>query len=151
MRLRKLGHGQSVMFFAPLEVDRKIREARGPQLHNNPVKVIDVLRWTMGETCAEILRNVPHWANQGLDYMHRKAAETEYDSIPGDDIEARREVLRRAWLQTEAKPLEELYNRPQSQVSHPAYGIAELKDRFDLLGVHSVVDACIEEVSSHFH
>ena len=27
MRMRQLGHGQSVMFFAPLEVDRSIRKA----------------------------------------------------------------------------------------------------------------------------
>ncbi|KAH7917777.1 hypothetical protein BV22DRAFT_1042213 [Leucogyrophana mollusca] len=49
MRMRKLGHGHSVMFFAPLEVDRAIRLA-APKSDLERVESIDILRWTMLET-----------------------------------------------------------------------------------------------------
>ncbi|KAG8952386.1 hypothetical protein FRC03_012169, partial [Tulasnella sp. 419] len=52
MRMRKLGRGHSVMFFAPCEVDRRVRLAA--KLHDDsPVEVKDILLWTMLESCLE--------------------------------------------------------------------------------------------------
>ncbi|KAH9056891.1 hypothetical protein EDB87DRAFT_1823931 [Lactarius vividus] len=51
----KLGKGQSVIFFARREVDRRFRGLipRGQESENG-VRVVDILRWTMRETCWDI-------------------------------------------------------------------------------------------------
>lgn len=154
MRMRKLGIGQSVMFCAPSEVDRRIREAGGLS-PDTGIKVLDILRWSMSESCSEIMHNVPHWAAQGMDYEKRRSL--GLDSLRLDDgLDHRSPVtqsLRAAWLQPEARTLEELYGRSMSTGSasliHPAYNVPILKERFELLGVSSVLDARIEEVNIH--
>ena len=60
MRMRKLGHGQSVVFCAPPEVDRRIREGESI----DSVKVIDVLSWVMSNTCIDIEHHIPHWVQR---------------------------------------------------------------------------------------
>ena len=75
MRLRKLGHGQSVMIIAPPEIDRTIRYEAGLRPEDKTkAKVVDVIRWTMLETCQEIMRYIPQWVEQGLDYEARYQA-----------------------------------------------------------------------------
>lgn len=141
--MRRLGHGQSVMFCAPLEVDRRIRKV-GHLSVEAPIQVIDVLRWSMSESCTEILHNVPHWAAQGMDYERRMSVAL------GGARSSRTTVnqIREAWLQPEARTLEELYGYtpPGQSLKHQAYRIPSLRDRFDLLGVSDVHDARIEEV-----
>ena len=75
--MRRLGSGHSVMFFAPLEVHRRICVVVG----RNPdedVTVHDILRWTMEETCDEIQRYIPRWMQQGVDHEHRMKAAHEF-------------------------------------------------------------------------
>ncbi|KAH8982410.1 hypothetical protein EDB92DRAFT_1894376 [Lactarius akahatsu] len=81
MRMRQLGKGQSVMFFAPGEVDRRIRRLmpRGNEPENG-VQVIDILRWAMHETCRDISHHLPHWAQQGVDHHRRFSAYKQYSS-----------------------------------------------------------------------
>lgn len=71
--MRKLGHGQSVLFVAPQEVDQKIRKAAN-KTFSGDVRSAVILRWVMQETCADILHHVPHWSQQGVDYLRRKEA-----------------------------------------------------------------------------
>jgi hypothetical protein len=73
--MRQLGKGQSVAFFAPGEVDRRIRGLipRG-QGSGDGIRVIDILRWAMHETCWDILHHLPHWAQQGVDHHRRFSA-----------------------------------------------------------------------------
>lgn len=131
--MRKLASGQSVMFCAPLEVDRRIRAVCNLDTAKE-VAVEHVLHWTMRESCDDILHNVPHWAEQGVDYETRR----------GDNPSN----LKEAWLRPEARSLEELYGPSQdSQAQHPAYGIPAMKKRLKLLGIASIADARIEEVS----
>jgi len=103
MRMRQLGKGQSVMFFAPGEVDRRIRDLipRGQESENG-VCVIDILRWAMRETCWDIAHNLPHWAQQGADHHRRFSAYKMY-------FTGRVRVVRNSWLQPELKTLEEMY------------------------------------------
>ena len=54
--MRKLGHGHSVMFFAPHEVDRRIRGLVGKENLNIPVTTADVLHWAINETWSDIQR-----------------------------------------------------------------------------------------------
>jgi len=103
MRMRERGKGQSVMFLAPGEVDRRIRGLvpRG-QGSENGVRVTDILRWAMHETCRDIAHHLPHWAQQGVDHHRRFSAYKRYD-LTGD-----LEVLRNSWLLPESQTLEEM-------------------------------------------
>src|ERR1700677_4800206 len=104
MRVRQLGKGQSVAFLAPGEGARGILGLipRG-QDSGNGIRVIDILRWAMHETCWDILHHLPHWAEQGVDHHRRSSAYKRYD-LTGD-----LGILRNAWLQRESKTLEEMY------------------------------------------
>ncbi|OBZ77703.1 hypothetical protein A0H81_01999 [Grifola frondosa] len=103
MRMRKLGNGHSVMFFAPLEIDRSIRKA-AKKTESDAVKIIDILRWVMLETCSDIQHRAHQWAEQGFDHGNRASAWSEFCSgkISSDGLAS-------SWLQREAKSLEEMY------------------------------------------
>ena len=102
--MRQLGKGQSVIFFAPGEVDRRIRSLFPSQvLPGHRIGVLDVIRWAIHETCEDIYRYLPQWSQQGLDYHKRSLAYGKYRSA--GDLEG----LRTAWLQSEAQTLEETY------------------------------------------
>ncbi|KAH9033550.1 hypothetical protein EDB85DRAFT_1890221 [Lactarius pseudohatsudake] len=144
MRLRQLGKGHSVMFFAPGEVDRRIRGLipRGQESEKG-VQVIDILRWTMHETCWDISHHLPHWAQQGVDHHRRFSAYKRYDST-GD-----LGVLRNSWLQPESKTLEEMYE-PVSRAQGTGLGpginrIPSLRERLEYLGVTRLTDVRMAE------
>jgi hypothetical protein len=85
--MRQLGKGQSVMFFAPGEVDRRIRNLipsdRG-SCHR--IQVLDILHWTMHETCEDIRHHLPHWSQQGFDHYQRFSANKQHGSTRGLDF-----------------------------------------------------------------
>ena len=144
MRMRQLGKGQSVAFFAPGEVDRRIRGLipRG-QVSVNRIRMIDVLRWAMHETCWDILHHLPHWAEQGVDHHQRFSAYKQYDSTGNLG------VLRKSWLQRESKTLEEMYeplSRAQGTGLGPGInGIPALRERLERLGVTRLTDVRMAE------
>ncbi|KAH9030130.1 hypothetical protein EDB85DRAFT_2247266 [Lactarius pseudohatsudake] len=144
MRMRQLGKGQSVMFFAPGEVDRRIRRLipRGNEPENG-VQVIDILRWAMHETCRDISHHLPHWAQQGVDHHRRFSAYKQYSST--EDLG----VLKKSWLQPESKTLEEMYepvSGAQGAVLSPEInGIPSLWKRLERLGVTRLVDVRMAE------
>ncbi|KAI0296907.1 hypothetical protein B0F90DRAFT_1744138 [Multifurca ochricompacta] len=81
MRMRQLGKGHSVMFFAPGEVDRRIRSLiPNGRAFGSRIRVLDVVRWAMYETCEDIRHHLPHWAGQGLDHHKRFKAYKQYKS-----------------------------------------------------------------------
>jgi hypothetical protein len=106
--MRQLGKTHSVMFFAPTEVDRCIRalipngDTAGSS--GGHIRVLDVLRWAMHETCEDIRRHLPHWARQGLDHHKRFTAYRQYSSTKHID------ALRGAWMQAESRTLEQTYD-----------------------------------------
>ncbi len=144
MRMRQLGKGQSVMFFAPGEVDRRIRGLipRGLESEKS-VRVIDILRWAMHETCWDIAHHLPHWAQQGVDHHRRFSAYKHYTST-GD-----LGVLRKSWLQPESKTLEEMYepvSRAQGAGLGPGInGMSSLRERLEHLGVIQLTDVRMAE------
>jgi len=96
--MRQLGKGHSVIFFAPGEVDRRIRSlSPNGMASEDRIRVVDVLRWAMYETCEDLRHHLPFWAQQGLDHNKRFAADKDYCAT-GD-----LEVLRNAWLQRESR------------------------------------------------
>ena len=100
MRMRKLGNGHSVMFFAPIEVDRSIRAA-AKKGDFDIVDVSDILHWAMLETCKDIQMRASHWVQQGLDFKMRHSA---WHQSPTSIT-----ALKTAWLQPEERTLEDMY------------------------------------------
>lgn len=84
MRLRQLGHGQSVTFIIPQDVAANIREVGRIGL-DVTIKVTDILFWSVKNTWAEIQSNVNLWAMQGKRYESHKGlfhgAETTKEQI----------------------------------------------------------------------
>src|SRR6266404_354217 len=144
MRMRQLGKGHSVMFFAPGEVDRRIQHLipRGKESKKG-VGVIDILRWAMHETCQDIAHHLPHWAQQGIDHHRRFSAYKKYDST------GKLDVLKESWLQPESKTLEEMYE-PVSGGKRARLGprindISSLRDRLERFGVTQLTDVRMAE------
>ncbi|KAG1857715.1 hypothetical protein DFJ58DRAFT_878168 [Suillus subalutaceus] len=103
MRMRKLGHGHTVMFFAPPEIDRSIRAVNNKP-DDEDIHVSDILVWAMTETCSDIQHRASQWLQHGVDYQSRHSAWSSFLSSDTTPTE-----LARSWLQPEAKHLEELY------------------------------------------
>jgi hypothetical protein len=141
--MRKLGHGQSIMFFAPVEIDRQIRTAGNLSTESIP-QAADVIRWAMLETCADIEHHIPHWAQQGVSFHRRSQAYATYLE-DGDN-----KVLADGWLAPESRSLEELYGftseeETNSALSLQASEIPELYARLLELEVGSFADSRMDE------
>ncbi|KAF8326322.1 uncharacterized protein EI90DRAFT_2975813 [Cantharellus anzutake] len=150
MRMRRLGKGQSVLFLAPPDVDRKIRKF-SKKTHGERIDVYDVLSWSIRETCAGLRRYSCDWREQGIHYIDRRCACEEFwtSSIPRTSVLAKWEefwisfiprisVLAKYWLRPELKSLEEMYGAPSSsgpleqELSHPAADCREIKQRSEI-------------------
>jgi len=136
MRMRKLGHGQSVVFCAPPEVDRRIREAES----TDSVKVIDVLSWVMSNTCTDIEHHIPHWVQQGVDFHKRQ---TGYATPSTSDSHV--EFLKNVWLQPAARSLEKMYGLITERSPNLVNDNPAMHERLRTLGVTAVRDAQMEE------
>ena len=135
--MRKLGHGHSIMFFAPLEVDRRIRSVASKG-SSYDIDTRDILQWAIHETCDDIQKRVPHWTQQGMDHTSRCAVWTSF--CRG---EVSSEELSDKWLQPEAKTLEDLYgpcNPSNSTLLSP-----DIRQRCDELGILSLRDVSMDE------
>ena len=138
--MRKLGHDHSIMFFAPLDVDRHIRAVAGRG--KNPSDVIDtmdILHWAIRETWENIQRWVPHWVQQGMDHASRYAA---WSSFCRDQLTT--EELLDKWLQPEAKRLEDLY-KPRNSSNHAFPTSPDIHQRRIELGVQSLWSVGMDE------
>ncbi|CAO2648219.1 Nn.00g074860.m01.CDS01 [Neocucurbitaria sp. VM-36] len=71
MRLRKLGHGQSVTFMVPEEIATKIRELTAKAV-GELIRVNDVICWSISETWQDLRRSMPLWAVQGRRFENHR-------------------------------------------------------------------------------
>lgn len=143
MRMRQLGHGQSITFFAPIEVDRAIRETIGQSATTYEIQTSDIITWALGETCADIRHHIPHWVQQGLDYRRRLNSEVQYRKSSPPEAS----ILQKGWLTPESRPLEELYGlRCDNQsLMDEACKRPDLRKRLKNLGVLSLQDPSMDE------
>jgi hypothetical protein len=141
MRMRMLGKGHSVTFFAPGVVDRSIRSLiPGGMASGTGIRAIDIIRWAVHRTCEDIDHHLLHWAQQGLDHHKRLAAYEEYRSS-GDHA-----VLREAWLQSESRTLEEMYwIESGAQMRQEIKNVPSLRERVERLGVTKLIDGRMAE------
>jgi hypothetical protein len=136
--MRKLGHGHSVMFFAPLEVDRRIRSVASKVPLDN-IDPSDILQWAIRETCDDIQQRAPHWAQQGTDHTSRYDVWTNFCR---DELSS--EELSDEWLQPDAKRLGDLYG-PQKTLSLSPLAVPDIRQRCIELGVLSLRDVSMDE------
>ena len=138
MRMRKLGHGHSVMFFAPLDVDRAIRAAASIA-DGGTIHASDILLWAMHETCAEIQNRAPHWAQQGIDHTSRYNAWSKFchKEFTSNELASR-------WRLPDAKSLEQLYAPTRSR-ERCAISIPEIRQRCIDLGILSLPVSNLDE------
>jgi hypothetical protein len=142
MRMRKLGRGHSVMFFAPLEVDLSIRAVVGKNDPTTQVTAVDILCWAIHETWTDIQHRAPYWAQQGMSHKSRYDAWSRFcdnDLTPAQ--------LSDAWLQPNVKSLADLYSPCETKNTLSALSELDpvLQQRCKDLGVLSLPSAQIEE------
>jgi hypothetical protein len=106
--MRQLGHGQTVMYFAPTEVHQKISDVTQKRSPGSGIQAVDVVRWAIDETCASIRHSIPLWASQGLSYHNRRKAWLDYSgSDSNDHLDG--ENLLDGLKEPESQTLEEMY------------------------------------------
>ncbi|KAJ4467172.1 hypothetical protein C8J55DRAFT_439106 [Lentinula edodes] len=163
MRMRKLGYGQSVIFFAPSEIDRAIRDLRREVSRDANVHTVDILRWSMYETCKDIAHHVPHWAEQGWDYLRRRKAWEEFtrdsaaaQATEGAIVNPGIDTLKKVWMREEARSLEKMYGHQTGPATTGLGGAdmnmresilatPELRERLELLGVKELKEVNVDE------
>ncbi|QRV77955.1 hypothetical protein RhiJN_05970 [Ceratobasidium sp. AG-Ba] len=144
MRMRRLGYDQSVMFCAPAEIDAQIRKAGG-LTQRSRIDALDIIRWSMLETCRDLNHYLSYWAQQGAEYSRRANAQLEYTET--NNIEA----LKRGWVAPEARSLEEMYDvsssntRSSELFTCSAFEIPSLSQRLQILGVLTLEDPSMDE------
>ncbi|KAH7333017.1 hypothetical protein B0J17DRAFT_721862 [Rhizoctonia solani] len=147
MRMRKLGHGQSVIFAAPPEIDTQIRNASSNPINMSArIDALDVLRWAMLETCKDLQHHVSHWAQQGIEYTRRHSAEAAYEN------NGNVATLKKGWTTPESRPLEDMYGVPSPEAmrckagfTQRALGVPDLRKGLEYLGVKKLEDPSMDE------
>ena len=71
------GSEHSVMFFAPLDVDKNVHTI-ATKSESDTIHIIDILQWAMAEMCAEIEGHASLWAQQGMDHALRYDSWTNF-------------------------------------------------------------------------
>ena len=138
--MRKLGHGHSVMFFAPHEVDRRIRGLVCKEKLNIPVTTADVLHWAINETWSDIQRHAPYWAQQGLAHQSRYEVWSRF--CQG---EATSKQLSDVWVRPEVKSLAEMYMPRHSPEDTSDKLPRQIREHCENLGVLSLRDIRMDE------
>jgi hypothetical protein len=113
MRMRKLGKGQSVVFFMPEEIRRKISKLRNIS-HNGEIRTADVLIWSIRETWHECHKYIPLWAAQGIRHQWQEVIWNEAETKNGFDMCPEIAIK---YLENESKTLEQRY--------HPSNSVAQ--------------------------
>jgi hypothetical protein len=102
--MRKLGKGQSVIFCASLEVQRKILACNDKA--SGPIEVSEVLKWCIATTCLHTRKIIPLWAMHGIRHQRRRAIMSE-SNTPVEMVQQ--------LLEDEAQSLEQRYGQDPSE------------------------------------
>lgn len=103
--MRKLGHGQSVVFCVPPEIRTKIREMLPDAERQREIQPRDILRWSIQGTWAKSRREVQLWASQGRRHEKSQRLWTEFTRGNGTPTPSQAKQL----LEPEAQTILERY------------------------------------------
>ncbi len=106
MRLRQLATSQSVVFFAPPEVNQSILDLRNKRFYE-PIDSYDVICWLLEQTCSGIEQIQPLYFSHGTDFCRRTQAALDNPDFLVDANQ--RNAYLNALRQTEHQTLEQLY------------------------------------------
>ncbi|KAM3489888.1 hypothetical protein MY3957_006831 [Beauveria namnaoensis] len=73
MRMRNLGNGQTLVFYVSFEVENNIRSLLRLS-DEKPLTIDYIIQWSILQTQASIMRQIPHWAKQGRRYGEQAEA-----------------------------------------------------------------------------
>ncbi|KAL2886155.1 hypothetical protein HOO65_070617 [Ceratocystis lukuohia] len=107
MRMRKLGHGQSVIFCVPDDIRKKIaQQEEDPLLHEAVPTVSGILTWCIEQTWSFISDGIYLWAKQGSRHRHNQGYWNETWSFDNNMS------IATAWkfLEPETQKLKERYH-----------------------------------------
>ncbi|KAJ3472511.1 hypothetical protein NLG97_g10929 [Lecanicillium saksenae] len=99
MRMRRLGHGQSVVFCVPREICAKLQTDRPT--------VAEILQWAIRGTWTDAARSVPLWAVQGRRHHAQSAVWTAAQTAEGTLQMTKPQA--REFLEQEAASMESRY------------------------------------------
>lgn len=112
MRLRKLGHGHSLAFFAPPEVHQNILGTVGKHLDRS-LDSADVVQWATEQTCQIAQSSLPLWVAQGTDFIKRaRLCEELLDRWETSKVLAEATRINKFWdsiQEPEAQSLRDMY------------------------------------------
>ena len=80
MRMRLLGNEHMVKFYAPNEIDIKIREFANKNNLDDEINSIDILEWSIKNSLDQIETGFLYWSIQGLSYSKKYYANIEFES-----------------------------------------------------------------------
>ncbi|CAF3750887.1 unnamed protein product, partial [Rotaria sordida] len=84
MRMRKLGHGHSLIFWSSYEVHQQIKNQENNT--NDSIKLIDILRWVYENTQQSTWDGLHHWATQSLNIQRNISAFQHIDWYNDEQI-----------------------------------------------------------------
>ena len=106
MRMRLLGCGHSLAFFASYEVDLEI-QSLSSCLADGISEVGKVISWVFGNSKKQVKDGLAHWANQGTDQLRKMCAYDRHNSNEVDSSSLQRYGL--DVVQKEVTELRKLY------------------------------------------
>lgn len=129
MRMRNLGHGQSIICFAPPEVHNSIISL--VQKISSQIDIAHVIQWTLEQTCLHIDRERALWVSRGLNHTKRRLAHDHLLQQAGSEdatqivqCDAVEEYLDRV-KDREALSLEEMYFDTKDKDTDLPYGFKD--------------------------
>ena len=147
MRMRRLGAGHTLSFWAPPEVDRSIKQQCGLE-DNSPVQHLHILQWCFLNTVDATKSGFYAWATQGLAFLHMRKAEMMFkrDSKSGHEegdpaVDKSLITFGRKSCLPDAMTLEKMYGsaRDQRCVSEI---VADLGHKLEVEDTEELVKAC---------
>ncbi|KAF2490217.1 hypothetical protein BU16DRAFT_517393 [Lophium mytilinum] len=114
MRMRNLGHGQSVVVFASKEIEKQIQSCSSILVWDE-IGMESVLEWCIQNTCTQARKELALWAQQGLRYQKQQCALAKGGRDPKGNLSVQ---VAKTLLEPEAQSLEERYGLDSSRSLH---------------------------------
>ena len=143
MRLRKLAHGQYLVFFAPPEVHQSIIDVTGRPAEE--LTGYDVVAWSLEQSCLSIERSQPLRVIQGISHQRRQhMLDTFFGEFSGQDDLAkdvnRSKKYVKKFREKEEQTLQDLYG-PTSVVKDVFAGAPDTGIVRELKGIWRNLDS----------